>query len=351
MEPSATERTPIKQRVSIVARKVIVTVVVGVFGYMLTENALNDGPLAVMASVFLGGVAFVTQFLVDTERKLDGLQRSLEHEIAALRRDNAEHLEALREAHSNHQRKLDGHIRRTFRQISEATELHALVSDSPLPAQAVSDWVRAAVQVSKETPELTSQVIQSEIRRGLTFMRELHNGAGSYDGEDRDWLLNLAKLAENSIKATSLATVDSGTGAGDGGLWQTDLGMRYLDYQEQAIRRGVTVQRIFIIDIPQLNPRGPLADVLQRQRARGVEVRVLNPLSMHRAEVNANALYDFIVFDDQVTYETISASRADLGSAPYIRSTRVGVDPTRTAEHLKHFETLWKIATEVSDQF
>jgi hypothetical protein len=64
-------------------------------------------------------------------------------------------------------------------------------------------------------------------------------GYVAYDGEDRDWLLGLTRHAQSSIDTTSLMAVDaSGGGFGEGGLWSSDLGRRYLEVQREAVQRA-----------------------------------------------------------------------------------------------------------------
>lgn len=327
MDSSATERTVTKQRFSIIVRKVIVTVIVGILAYVLTEKLLDDdGPWAIMASVFLGGVAFVTQFLVDVERRMERLEKS----------------------QSEHRKALDRRVDIRFRQIGEATKLHDMVFESNISTTDIGELIQSAVKVDRQTPRLMADLAKSERNRMIDFLRQLHrNGEAFYEGEDRDWLLGLTQHVTTSIKATSLTTVDSSSaGTPDNGLWQTDLGMRYLEFQKDAIQRGTRVQRIFVLDIPSVDPIGPFIDIMQQHRDAGVDVRVINPLDAQGDGVSPNAHYDFIVFDDSLTYETTPAARPDLKTAPYILHTRIRIQPEIVEERIRRFDKLWRIAQD-----
>lgn len=327
MNVPAAERTFTKERFSIIVRKVIVTVIVGILAYVLTENMLDDdGPWAIMASVFLGGVAFVTQFLVDVERRMERLERT----------------------QADHRRALDRRVDVRFRQVGEATKLHDMVFESKIPTSEVGELIRSAVKVDLQTPDLAAKLAGSERNRMMDFLRQLHrNGEAFYEGEDRDWLLGLTRHVSASMKATSLTTVDSSdTGAPDNGLWQTDLGMRYLEFQKDAIQRGVRIQRIFVLDMP-TDPIGPFIEIMQQHRDRGVDVRVINPMDVQGDGVSPNAHYDFILFDDSLSYETTPAARPDLKTAPYILHTRIRIQPETVKERIRRFDMLWRIAQDL----
>jgi len=328
MEYPATERTLTRERFSIIVRKVIVTVIIGVFAYFLTEKYLDDdGPWAIMASVFLGGVAFITQFLVDVERRMESLERR----------------------QTEHRTSLDQRVDVRFRQVGEATKLYDLVHESGIPEQEMGELIRSAAWVNRDTPELVARLATAERHRMTDFLRQIHrNNEAFYEGEDRDWLLGLAKQVSTSVKAISLATVDANdTGASEAGLWQTDLGMRYLEIQKDDIQRGVAIQRIFVLDIPKIHPIGPFIEIMQQHSDRGVEVRIIDPMKIQPDGVSPNAHFDFIIFDDVLSYETTPAARPDLRAAPFILHTRIRIQPTIVKERIRRFEALWRDADDL----
>ena len=138
-------------------------------------------------------------------------------------------------------------------------------------------------------------------------MRQLPVGSEiAYDGEDRDWLLGLTREAQTSIDAISLSTVDAGVLGLDGGLWTSDLGIRYLELQREAIARNVRIRRIFVFEHERRWPSDEsFLRVTQMQRDVGVEVRMLDHQLI--PDWMQSMIFDFIVFDGAVSYETTPA--------------------------------------------
>ena len=83
----------------------------------------------------------------------------------------------------------------------------------------------------------------------------------------------------------------------EAGFWFSDLGARYLDLQRAAVRRGVAVRRIFIIESPTLMTNPELRRILEMQRSTGVEVRLID--SSEAAQ--DGGLSDFVIFDEQIS--------------------------------------------------
>src|SRR5262249_4743213 len=155
-----------------------------------------------------------------------------------------------------------------------------------------------------------------EIGRMSEFLKELSEGGNvTYEGEDRDWMLALARNANSSIDATSLTTVDAGgRGFVDGGLWASDLGQRYLEVPRDAVMRGIRIRRVFIMDRPDLVADEGFLSVCNMQHEMGIEVRVLDSSAI--PEVQRSSLFDFILFDDAISYETTPASSIDGSVRP-----------------------------------
>jgi len=137
-----------------------------------------------------------------------------------------------------------------------------------------------------------------------------------------------------------------GRGFVDGGLWSSDLGLLYLIAQREAVERGVTIRRIFIIDRP-LTIDADFTGVVDQHVAVGVEVRILNATNNRtkRHLTQLDHLHDFIVFDDALAYQSFPASRVDEGKPPIIFNTRLVTDETAVANQRTTFDTLWKEGT------
>lgn len=299
-----------------VLRKVVLTLTTGGFTYLLTEvtNMADrvDVILALILSAFIGGLTLVVQFLTDFDSRVTAVE---------------------------------GRVAAGFTRVSEATELFGRVEASRLRADAVTQLVQHATKLDRQATPLAFDLAQSEISRWTDFLKQLSNGdIVTYEGEDRDWILGLARNVTSSIDATSLTTVDAGgEGFVDGGLWMSDLGQRYLEVQRDAIRRGVKVRRVFILDKPELVNDPNFTRAWQLQKDIGVEVRVLEGASAIPG-LRKSSLFDFVLFDDAISYETIPATRIEDRVKPTILNTRLELRRNRVEERIERFRELWDSA-------
>jgi Family of unknown function (DUF6879) len=346
-----------------------------VISLVFSSKVGSSTQISIGVSVFIGGVAFVAQFLVDVERRLDqslaDVERRLDQSLADVERqvdqarvevdrrmedvrqdidhrvDAAQRalagLEAATAKHIEETRKM---ITTEFAKINAATELFAAVEASALKTDVMTQLVKNATTVPK-TPKLIFDFAQGEIARLSQYLRELgQGGAVTYEGEDRDWLLGLARFAAASIDATSLTTVDAGgKGFIDGGLWNSDLGQQYLEAQREAVRRGVVIRRIFIVDRPGLQNDDPeFTKILRQHKAIGVQVRTMLP--RETTGNHPDRFFDFIVFDKAISYQSRPASRPSEQSRPIIIETALVTNPTRVQERIQRFKDLWEEAQD-----
>ncbi|GIG68657.1 DUF6879 family protein [Phytomonospora endophytica] len=299
---------PPRKYKSTILRKVLVTGIIGAFGFGLTELILPDGAWSWMASVFLGSVAFVTQFLTDVERRLDSVEYTYKTEST-----NAQKM-----------------IHKEFSQLNEASGLFERMEASALPNEEQLLLIQSMTRVSRAVDPLVYGLILERIMGLRTFVDELiHNRETTYDGEDRDWLLILTENSVQAVNAISLHTVD----VGGRHFLLSDLGRRYIAEQAKAVKRGVHIRRIHVLD-----PHDPdeeiLHEICQRQLEVGIDVRVLNP-------AKHDALIDFVLFDNQVSYETTPASQHTGDTDPVIVNTRLMNKPERLTKRVEDFEALW----------
>ena len=294
-----------------ILRKVLVTGIIGAFGFGLTELILPNGEWSWMASIFLGSVAFVTQFLVDVERRLDSVEYTYRTESAGTH--------AL--------------IHTEFTRLNEAAELRERMETAALPTETLMNLLRNAIQIDTSAPPLVLELAEAEANRFITFLHELRHGDVTYEGEDRDWLLALTGIAKSTVDAISMHAVD----AGGRHFLDTDLGRRYMDTQASAVRRGVRIRRIHV-----LNPHDPnedsIREVCARQAQYGIDVRVLNPA---RQIHSASSLTDFVVFDEVLSYEATSVQQAPGETDPVIVNTRLIGNANRVHAKVETFANLW----------
>jgi hypothetical protein len=309
--------------------KIAVAVMFGLGAFALSQtlDARTEGQtlLAIGTSVFVSGIAFVVQFLLDVEARIEVLQDSMRQ---------------VEERYEHHSQEIARMTREQFEKINDATELFGAVEASALRIDRVTQLVRDATTVARDRDSLVSRFAQSEIVRLSGYLKDLgQQAAVAYEGEDRDWLLGLTRAAVKTIDATSLTTTDAGGRSFmDGGLWTGDLGQKYLVAQHTAGRRQVKIRRIFIFDRPEFKDDKDLVNILRQHIAAGVEVRTLTPSRDHYS------FTDFIVFDGELCYQTQPASPFG-DSRPIIASTVLITAPDRVQARIAHFEELWKEAT------
>jgi hypothetical protein len=306
-----------------VFRKILITAFTGGIAYYFTDLS-NQPPIwSLTASVFIGGVTLVVQFLIDLENRMESVEKK-------------------HETHSVEMRSL---IREGFAKTNEATELFQAVEASALQTDAVTQLVRHSTQIAPASPPLVYGFAQLQINRMSQFLKQLSEGGDvPYDGEDRDWLLGLTMQCQNTIDATSLSTVDAGGKSFDGGLWTSDLGQRYLEHQREAARRGVIIRRVFIIDRPEQTSEEEFLRICRQQKDLGIKVRVLNQSEI--SDSLKNLLFDFIIFDSVISYQVTPGSRAEDSMKPTIVNTHLVLQSERVKERMRRFEDLWASAHE-----
>jgi hypothetical protein len=282
----------------------LITIVSSNVGGMSGRSALE-----LAAVVSLGSMLVV--FLIDFEIRLSGL-----HE----------------------------HMAEGFRKIDKSAELLSLMERSVLDTALLTDLLEAASGADASVSPMLQRLARREIERATWFMRQLPTGSEiAYDGEDREWMLGLTEAAQRSIDAISLSTVDAGMRGFDGGLWTSDLGTRYLELQREAIARQVSIRRIFVFENEGLARDETFLKITKMQRDVGVDVRMLDHQLI--PEWLRSMIFDFIVFDGTVGYETTPATTFNArGTRPAIVRTRLAPMPARVRDLEKQFDQLWAAA-------
>jgi len=233
-----------------------------------------------------------------------------------------------------------------FTQIGRLAELSGLMERSSLGPALLTDFLKTAGQVDGRVNPLLQRVAVREVERVGLFLRQLPVGIEiSYDGEDRDWMLALTREAQTSVNAISLSTVDAGVLGLDGGLWTSDLGQRYLELQREAVTRNVRIRRIFVVEHEheEMVQDESFLRITAMQRDIGVEVRMLD----HKLipDWMRSMIFDFIVFDGAVSYETTPTTSFTSGQTrPAMLRTRLAPQPKRVKELMERFEKLWEQA-------
>ena len=231
-----------------------------------------------------------------------------------------------------------------FAEIGKSAELSAKMERSALGSELLTEFLETACQAGGPVNPLLLRLARREIQQVTSFVRQLPVGSEiAYDGEDRDWLLGLTQEAELSIDAISLSTVDAGVHGLDGGLWTSDLGIRYLELQREAIARKVRIRRIFVVVDEEMVHDEDFRRITDMQRDVGVEVRMLDHQLIPR--LMQSMIFDFIVFDGVISYETTPATTFSVSQTkPGILRTRLAPMPARVRDLEDQFEQLWDAA-------
>jgi hypothetical protein len=239
---------------------------------------------------------------------------------------------------------VDDRMAEGFAKIGKSAGLSSMSQRSILDGALLTDLLETASQTDERVNPLLQRLARRELERVTAFIRQLPVGGEiTYGGEDREWLLGLTREAERSIDAISLSTVDAGVAGLDGGLWTSDLGIRYLELQREAIARKVRIRRVFVFANAEMALDETLQRITQVQRDVGVEVRMLDHLLI--PDWLQSMILDFIVFDGTVTYETTPATAYAVGQPrPGILRTLLAPVPGRVRELEERFEQLWDAA-------
>lgn len=273
-----------------------------------------------MLTFITGGVTLLVQYLADFEKQLRLAQRQ--------NRDVLSHL--------------DGVIGQGFASVNEATVFLDDIERSALTKDSVKRAVRAAGLFTGATGTLARAVADSEVERLSDTLQALANGHELfYEGEDRELLLALTRKCTTSIMATSWATKSPHGMGFEAGFWLNDLGGRYLTLQRMALRRGVSIKRVFIYETPDLIESEAIQRILAMQQSAGIEVRTVSGGMVS----SDGSIADFIVFDDQISYETTPVTRGETSTAPWLLTTRLVLEEETVRTRILRYHELWDAAS------
>jgi hypothetical protein len=208
----------------------------------------------------------------------------------------------------------------------------------------LSDFLEAADTASGSADSLLGRVARREIGRVTSFMRQLPPGGEIiYDGEDREWLLALAQEVQHSIEVISLSMMDVMAHGVHGGLWRSDLGVRYLELQRQAIDRGVSIRRVFVFDDEDRARDEISLRIVQTQRDVGIDVRILDFQLI--PEWLRGMIFEYVLFDEEVSYELTPGTAFNYNRCgPISFRTSLVRARSRVKDMKVRFDQLWAAA-------
>jgi len=306
-------------------RKGLTTLSVSGAVYLITSLYVGDEIMwSVMLSVFIGGVLLVVQFLAEFENRLQTVENGQRHYFATV----------------------EDQIKYGSAGINDTSELFGRIEDSAIRAD-LKRLIRNSANLDHSAHTLIHLFASSEIARLSELMKGLsERGEITYDGEGRDSLLGLTRNAQATIDAVSFMAIDAGgQGLEGGGLWKSDFGQRYLEAQQKALERKVMIRRIFVLDDTGGAHDPERLRMCEIQRDLGILVRILDPPTLPC--LRQNWMYDFIVFDSAISFESTPAVWAIKGTKPAIARARLVLGPQRVADRLGDFAELWAAAREL----
>ncbi|MDI1460468.1 hypothetical protein QEZ54_05760 [Catellatospora sp. KI3] len=297
-------------------------------------------------SLFVAGLAFVVQFLYDVEKRLGRVEDEVEEDLAKVASEVDRRLTRMAADLDQHAADSELRLRRSFERISEATRLYGAVDAAALNTDAITTLVKHARRI-KSQPPLIFDLARAEIERLSEMLQTLADSSDlTYDGEDRDWLLGLTKHAGKSLDAISTTLDVGGQDYFDGSLWQSDLGQRYLEAQREAIARNVRVRRLFVLDRPGLWHDEKFHQVLAMHTDLSIEVRALDPTRSANGFIPP--IFDFIVFDDVISYQSSPSAPVNDVNRTNIASTQLVTNQAKVRRNIARFRELWRIATPIA---
>ena len=268
-------------------------------------------------TIVIGGVTLLVQYLAEVEHRMDESDR--------LHREMIDDLRAL--------------VRSGFASVDEATELLTEIEQSTVRRDLLKQVIRRSAGITPAARPLVQSLAGSETKRLAETLQALADGHEVfYDGEDREYILALTRGTTRSLLATSWATINNKDVGFEAGFWLSDLGARYLDLQRVAVRRGVSIRRVFIVESPSLMDNPELSRILAMQRSAGIEVRLIDGSEA----AQDGGLSDFVIFDEEVCYDTTPVTRSESPGAPWRLTTRLILNEETIRLRLERFDELWR---------
>lgn len=266
-----------------VVLKVLITVAVGTGTYVITNlvDQSEEELWQIALAVLIGGATLIVQYMVDFEQRLGSVE-------TGQRQNRRELGESLTARHDEMKELVD----QGFRRVSEVTELFSRLDASGMPSDEISRLVRSAAHVGSQSRGIVKEFARAEITRVASMMTALTSWGSADWEENNDLLIALTRCVRESIYATSSFV--------DLAFWKTATAKHYLDVQREAIRCGVKVRRLFIVQIRE--EFDDLDEILQEQRSAGIEAGVL-VLSELRSDIRVGETLDVVILDEELYFE------------------------------------------------
>ena len=315
-----------------VLRELLLTLCSGAGALGIALLAGAPGPAAATVAVVAAGTAVTADLLRDFRRRLHRAELRTQ---AAIEKAGA----AMEQAAGQFR----AEVAQRFAQLTTIPEAFGLKPLDQTRAAELVKVVQDAYAFEHRSSPLANTFVLAEAQRFNLLLHQLRAGEGTYDGEDRDWLLTLARSCGRTLDATSLSSTDAGGRLRfSGGFWESDLGLHYLELQADAVARGVAIRRVFILENPKVTEDAAYQEMCERQTRLGIDVRYLTPDML---SVNLlNKLDDFILFDNEISYEAVASLSPGDNARPVISSTHLVLNRNLVAKRVRQFAEIWDAA-------
>ncbi|WP_369031255.1 MULTISPECIES: hypothetical protein [Streptomyces] len=295
--------------------KVGITGVLGGGSYALTNLFESSEVAKITLSVLVAGSALIVQFMMDFE---SGTRR-------------------LEQKFDDHAQAVEERVKEGFARFGEITGFLGRLDTDTGRAEEVERLVRNVAALDPARARIFQAFADAEISRVAGLLGDLGGRYVDYEGEDREWLLTLARCANSTIDAASTHE--------DLAFWNTDLGRRYLEAQREAVdRRQVTIRRLIIVDTPEQITR-EIENLRVRQVRANIDVKIA-AFSELPEELKIFPVNNFVVFDGAISYEVspdFSTARGQTNEPvnPMIASTKLVLRTTDVDKRIERFDALW----------
>ena len=312
-------------------RKILVTCAAGAATFAVTTFFDKDDMLALMLSAFVGGVTFVVQFL----REVEVRQGSVDHNVTAF---------------SQYQRELTNQLETSVKtqleRFNQANSLLAQLDAGPLGRQPILELVQYAADVDYSALPLLHQLAESEISKCSNFLKDLGRGREvTADDEGWGWTFTLTTNVQQSVDATSYIARDDKkvSSLWDDDAWTSEHARLYLRLQAQAIKRGIAIRRIFILETLELAEHPELRRICDEQCTIEIDVRLIDAQT---AAAIARGHVPLVIFDRAISLE-LTPSRFPEAAPGFVKTTLV-LNPFQVRDRSEMFERLWIGGTKVN---
>ena len=162
----------------------------------------------------------------------------------------------------------------------------------------------------------------SQLEEVIENLGTVASGRVKLDFWHSDLLVKAIEQSQNRILAVSPVDIDEE-------WWNSSIGKKYLDAHREAINRGVSITRIFLIE----ELTQSIKNIMDQQVDIGISISYISvnelPVELQDA---------FVIFDDHYLHRTISEQKGDQHNI-------FSVNPNDISKYQRNFSRLLSLTT------